>query len=297
MQLFRTPPIVNLFLPLSILVSILGCGSGSDDSDNRAKLDPKIQTSLDPEMTVAENDRIAGDLNRLLSLRFDSSQDADKRAEEAFRAFFQGFSGESVVSFLNERMHYIVSPRHPDGYPAEPSLIALNLGTGLWFEGLAAGQKTVTVEFGDDEIEISSTRTGVIQVFPDYEAFAGMTRTGVWAHEARHSDCPGGIDQAGLNRLSLGEVPNEICAYVHSTCPPGHPYEGMPACDELPWGAYTVSAIFSRSIFQYCVECSEAERQEALATTIDMQQRVKNFDEVIDGNAGRPIMSSAGLVE
>jgi hypothetical protein len=81
-------------------------------------------------------------------------------------------------------------------------------------------------------------------------------RQAILVHEARHSDCTGGISQTDLQTLrdaQNDDVTNALvahmhCGHLHVKCPAGHEYAGLQACDNEAWGAYTVGEMYYRGV-------------------------------------------------
>jgi hypothetical protein len=122
-------------------------------------------------------------------------------------------------------------------------------------------------------------------------------RTSTLVHEARHSDCTGGMDSDDVGRIRAGGMPASTeCFYRHVDCPKGHPMAGLEACDEIAWGAYTMGALFSAALAKNCTNCSEEEKQQALMVTMDGFSRVLVLEAMMKGQLGDPDMSSSSEV-
>jgi hypothetical protein len=61
---------------------------------------------------------------------------------------------------------------------------------------------------------------------------------------------------------------------MHTPCPKGSPLEGQLACDVVPWGAYSVGFVFSRNVLNACTNCTEKQKQEALASATEDYSRL-----------------------
>jgi hypothetical protein len=120
----------------------------------------------------------------------------------------------------------------------------------------------VTVYLNGDVIPVDSSRVGFLLFGPGYVGHTEIQgrqvpvpveyRQEILVHEARHSDCTGGIDEAALDiarhastsRMFTREFPRRQCGHLHVYCPRG-PHAGLAACDEDPWGAYAIGAVFA----------------------------------------------------
>jgi hypothetical protein len=178
------------------------------------------------------------------------------------------------------------------GSSDDPQIVASNVGTAIWFASLASGE-TLHFRVGDRALPVSSPRVGIIMLGKSYSSFEPIERIGVLIHEARHSDCTGGLSEADLTRIHDDELPsNHACGHIHVDCPPGHDYAGYPACDDHPWGAYSVEAVFLATLAKMCVNCSERDLQMAYAMSADALSRILVLDDMLAGKLGPPDMSS-----
>lgn len=138
---------------------------------------------------------------------------------------------------------------------------ALNLSIQYWLQGLL-DQKTYSIILSNGFlIPITQPREGVMSIGQQFshhstgEPHPPLVSQSILIHEARHSDCTGGISQSDLQHMKKAHRYEEFirhhqsktCGYLHELCPLGHPLSGIPACDSIPWGAYSVSAIFLES--------------------------------------------------
>ncbi len=116
-------------------------------------------------------------------------------------------------------------------------------------------------------------------------------------HEARHSDCTGGVLASDLERFENRQpMKRHECGHSHALCPSG-PLEGEFACDEHPWGAYVVDAIYSGAVSLTCTNCSETDKTVAEAMSLDSISRLTyDFSDLMNGRFGAPDMSSSTQV-
>lgn len=151
-----------------------------------------------------------------------------------------------------------------------------NIGSALYLGG-----KTDKVLYGmrisrglfrlPEKVAVNSPRSGIIQIgeglfSPDLtinkekpEALSNtIFRMGTFFHEARHSDGHG-----------------ESLGFLHATCPKGHDYEGVPACDENLNGPYSVGSVMMAEMARSCDEqCSEKEKQTLKLMVLDSANRI-----------------------
>ena len=164
----------------------------------------------------------------------------------------------------------------------------------------ASAPQQIGFRFGDRVLELDSSHVGIIQLGAGYkEKFApSIVRQSTLIHEARHSDCTGGIKRSVLDDLLKGIFPeNSSCGHLHVKCPAGHDYAGYMACDKGAWGAYAVEAVYGSVISKTCTNCSETEKQIALISALDSVSRVLVLDDMLAGRLGPPDMTSSGVIE
>lgn len=261
----------------------------------------------DSELTGQEREVLETALAKLGSLRL-NAQNVDW-----FREIFGGSESNDVNRFLEDRAKFFVSSStnwisrvRINGQPVEagaprsvhPDVVALNLGTELWINAVANAPHTLQFIFNDRLLDIPSTRIGIIQLGPGFTRHHALELAAVFVHEARHSDCTGGLRASDLERIRRGEVPqNPLCGHTHVRCPPGHDYAGLFACDGHAWGAYSTDSVYSAGIVLGCVSCNETEKQIAGLQSIDSLSRVLvDVESMLDGDFGSPDMSSSDQV-
>jgi hypothetical protein len=182
--------------------------------------------------------------------------------------------------------------------------MALNIGTALWFEALAQSPKKLGFRIGDSVVPLETSRVGIIQMGQGYTlkknghyAFPELARISTIVHEARHSDCTGGMSRADLERVIAGDMPvSHACGHLHEVCPEGHEYAGYYACDNEAWGAYSVEGVYAAAIAKACKNCTDEEKKVGLMMASDALSRVIPLDDMMSGKLGDPDMSSTSEI-
>jgi hypothetical protein len=190
---------------------------------------------------------------------------------------------------------------------------ASNIGTSLWLRGAVENVPLVLSVLGLN-IPIDSTRVGIMMFGPGYFEFATLKKTGkevvvpseyrnmILLHEARHSDCTGGTTQSDLQIIRdaknfkefLAKYKKIKCGHLHALCPQNHELRDITACDEQPWGAYSVGAIYGAAV---AAGLSGTDRDIIDASVIDQTGRVTlSFKSMLDGLYGEPDMSHTSVV-
>lgn len=160
----------------------------------------------------------------------------------------------------------------------EPKAVTVmaNIGAALYYGGKTEGKvygMKISRGFLKKAIKVpvESPRTGIIQVgeglFLDRLSINrtnpnalsnSINRLATFFHEARHSDG---------NGSSL--------SFFHASCPAGHDYAGVAACDENLNGPYTVGAVMTAEMLKACEEnCSPTEKEILKMLVLDSQNRI-----------------------
>lgn len=172
---------------------------------------------------------------------------------------FGGTTGSDVKDYVDKRLHYYFSQEEFNAATFTPSdvydssemsdsgeknmtMLGLNMGVILWLRGLDRGV-TVNIRSAGQEIDVQSPRTGIMILGEGYAQamqLQGKTpvspqlfRQSILVHEARHSDC--------ASKSTAGY--STKCGFLHVKCTRGE-LVGIVACDDQPWGAYAIDAIF-----------------------------------------------------
>jgi hypothetical protein len=269
----------------------------------------QVSVEFDSSLSASEKALLAQDINAMIS------REMNVKHGSLYDVVFGGIDSAAVIGYLDERINYVLSQdadtddrlRIAERFLNRgPFMMALNLGAGLWLESELARPRQLGIDINGHVVPIESSRVGVIQLGKGYtnrrllglgaRRFNTVQRTGTLVHEARHSDCTGGLDASDLARLREGKLPkNRACTHLHVICPEGHPYEGVPACDIHPWGAYAVEAVYFGALAEACTNCSQKDKMVARAAMFDSLSRVNRAKDMMEGKFGRPDMSSIGV--
>lgn len=306
----------------------------------------RFQSKLERGFSAEEQRLLATDFESFAQHRL--ALDADREYGPMMRALFggpgtSGASGSvgtlSILRFLDERVRYLYPPfsdprvdfqkrdrerqvgagmaagRSAKAAQSRPLTLATNLSAPLWFAHVQRPTASSSIRFNGQSIAVRSARLGAIRLEAPYFALAGtgrytpLYRVATLVHEARHSDCPGGLDAEDVRRIRSHAYPaNRACGHAHSACPATiplpsggfepHPYAGALACDAVPWGAYAVQAAFALGFARDCRDCTEAERQEMQMLAIDSMLRVgEKATALMRGELGPPDLSSSARAE
>jgi hypothetical protein len=312
---------MNTFIKTSLMFFIsvfvtMGCKKITDnfkqpqlpppDTGNAEQVDPQLQISLDASLTEKEREYLREDLKFTQSLKFKAGSSA--YADVAFGSN----SGSGILAYLDERIGHILGPEATIdsrfSYTANTSAdeskavtIATNIGMAVWLETIAQ-RRNISFFTNNSAIAVNDPRIGIIKLGRAYSVFdeaSGrplntVARTSVLVHEARHSDCTGGLSNSDFLNLAAGELPeNRSCGHLHTICKSGD-YKGLAACDGREWGAYALGWLFAQQLSQNCESCNEAMKQTAMAVSIDSLSRIPTelAREMRSGTLPPPDMSS-----
>jgi hypothetical protein len=215
----------------------------------------------------------------------------------------------AIVRYLNKRILYVIPKSANTSNRLKSSslnsilleanqntfVVASNIGTSLWWQKEAQNE-SLTFTFGDRDIPILSSRVGIIQLGEGYsEKIHQQRRISTLIHEARHSDCTGGLNPVDLELVSKGGVPENHCGHSHVLCPEESDYANLYACDGHLWGAYGIEYLYHRALDQNCKNCDEETRQIARISANDTYLRILNRQDINNQQAPLPNMSSDGV--
>ena len=316
-----------------LILTLTACGGVADSFDpNSSGEGPPADVPPNPVAKAL----VQTDLQQLNELSPAGGQNFDRTFPFGyFSKIFGGYTGQDVLHYLSDRIHlfsdrsdlrispnsfrytgWITDPINEGGTPSvdfawgiqsqRVQLGAANFGVQLWLQGLIDGVQFRGSVDGTRFV-VDSSRVGIMVIGSGYkEALDQVSlppafRQSILVHEARHSDCTGGITQADITLARNAHSSREFeaafksrsCGHLHVFCPPGHEYHGLPACDHDPWGAYAIGAIYSKATSS---TLSGVDREIMMINTADSISRLLyDFDAMIAGKFGTPDMSSAGL--
>ena len=305
----KTSPIFIFFLLIGSSVFFAGCGEKKDEFAPPV-LAPAVSLKnlgfdieLDPALAPVDQTRLAKDVSRIKSIQLGGT------ISTPFQQVFGGTQSSDVVRFINERVHYIIPQsvdafkrlrRKPAATSSHATVVALNMGTQLWLGALAAAEPAVQFQFADRWVDVTSSRVGIIQLGPGYgDKLANFVRMGTLIHEARHSDCTGGITRDEIAMLSRpGGSSPATCGHEHVLCPDDmKELVNKAACDDRPWGAYAVGWIYNLEVALNCVNCSASELQIAKVAALDSRSRLLDITGMTSPDSPVPDMTSSGIVD
>lgn len=276
---------------------------------------------------------LQSDLEAMKSMDFQNVSIAGENVDN-FTLVFGGHSTAALQRYLNERLHYFFSADElktatltpssfvHTGWSTDPDedkkmksagaqVGAANIGMELWFQGALDGV-TPIVTVGEKQIDLNSPRTGIMEIGDGYQSSVTISsgqviplpveyRVAILMHEARHSDCTGGVTQAQLQIARDASSAKDFsdhykvrsCGHMHVLCPEGHELAGLAACDDEPWGAYTVGAIFDR---EAAAQLTGVNQRIMEAMAADSLSRVLiDTSGMLNGRLGQPDMSSSEI--
>ncbi len=134
--------------------------------------------------------------------------------------------------------------------------------------------------------------------------FPAAYRQSILFHEARHSDCPTGLNRNDLDfvksKKNLRELTESFkkmsCGQLHSYCPESHKYKNLPACDHMAWGAYSAGAMFAALSIKSAAN-SKDRRVMELVTADQLSRVLLDTDKMFAGQMRQPRLTSRGVVE
>ncbi len=283
---------------LALVLTLSGCGK----KEEKVKRVPTPADQLLP-----------ADLAGIRNLKSSDIMAFDKDASGLFSEIFGGTSSDAVMTYLNTRLKYFVMPTDQNvdlevaDTASEAKVGASNIGLAIWLQGLIEGKKYNFIYHGE-RVPVTSSRIGIMlfgEGYTDVDTLSDGTqydrpsfiRQATLVHEARHSDCTGGISESDLEEIrknkSLSDLPKDFkartCGHLHVICPEGHPYHGLAACDYESWGAYGVGAVYLALMSEiYKNKDDDVNYSEAMGSFWDSKERR------LIATEGKPNMTSEG---
>ena len=210
----------------------------------------------------------------------------------------------SPLTFEHDQYRRIFLTRAA-GEKMEKATVAANIGSDVWLHAKINGIDRSTMRLHDRTIEIASTRSGVIGVPENYLAsfdpndkmspsVRQIFRQATLVHEARHSDCTGGLRQGTLEAAreafsysDFSRAADPSCSHMHSLCAMGD-YLGLPACDSHAWGSYPAGELFLQAALGR-PDLTDKDRHVLRSIIKDIRSRVAaDHSAMMRGELGRP---------
>jgi hypothetical protein len=284
--------LVQLVLGLSLLVTLGACGPKNNSASVCVPPSSNPSNKLHFESGVPCNQAAALNeaVSSLVTLPLDSSNSSvglmarTMKTDDVTPAGLQNWMEDRVQYIINGdfkiRSHLYTTNQPfsysepnilPDAYTNSASvqgaqIIMLNVGTEVYANGKLAKQLYIVDLPGIGYVPMPSPRTGMLAIGPGlFNSLGGaqsavvlnIFRLGTLFHEARHSDGHG---------KTLG--------FMHSVCPPGHDYAGLPACDLSTNGPYTIGAMMVKNLTNACTNCTAGDLLSLRAMYLDVANRV-----------------------
>ena len=101
------------------------------------------------------------------------------------------------------------------------------------------------------------------------------------------SDCGDSIRQSS-RQVQPGQN------FLTKNCPKGHDYEGIAACDNEPWGAYSIGAIYDAAMAMGAISKTEKAILE-IGALDNFSRLMFDHEDMLKGKLGEPDMSSSGI--
>ena len=340
----KTRTMVNL-LTLSLVFTLsLGLAACSFDSSpgNPNQDEPDAQATSQSSKQLVASDVAAFDTQDDLALTTPTTGAFYK----AFQSIFNGFTGTDIRAYMDTRIHSFFS-QYDVAHMPEPTASELsgvkqsgpldenakavvgasNIGALAWFQTLFVN-RPLTFVIAGQTIQPTSSRVGLMMIGPGYDRvqqradgtifrFPLEYRQSILIHEARHSDCTGGITQSAIDEARMTGDFNDFlqatqatdCAHLHAICPSWHSLHGLAGCDDRPWGAYAVQSTYAFALMQKAkvqndvvlknvMEFSAADAATRLLYVIDATdaKHVPHISRLWTGQFGPADMSSSGVI-
>lgn len=272
---------------------------------------PKKSNSRKDSETPARKELAAKDVAGFNFLSSSTLAQYNAKNNNVIEAIFGGTTGSHIANYFSERISYFLSVEdlramgmNTKGFQFDDPkkrLAAANIGTLFWLNSLASG-RVMRIQVGDRIIPITSSRVGLLMLGSGYMGsqilngesvpIPSTLRQAILVHEARHSDCTGGLNRSQLQTWENGDESLE-CGHTHAVCPSGS-FKGIAACDDRPWGAYAIGVIYAKALLPLL---SGTDRQLLEHFIVDQGSRLVGVDlnQMIAGRYNRPNMTSSGF--
>lgn len=307
---------INLkFLWLIILMELIFAGCGSSKSPRR------------------QADLAQSDLEAFGSFNSIGAEQIDHQYHNRFSQIFGGRSGENLRNFIHERLKHFIQEKDMliiepfpkrrlsvDQTNAQKKFIvqASNIGTSFWIIGLLDNTFYTLTLPGGQKVVADHSRVGLVLLGEGYgEDKIQEIRQATLIHEARHSDCTGGVTQTQVSDLAFQIQLNEseglskalesklfprACGHLHKICQRGD-YRGFPACDSESWGAYGIELVFVNAVLNSIPrDPTDPKWQMLEMSRIDLKSRLEfeghpwdAYETMMSDPLNHPDLTSQGL--
>lgn len=310
-------------------------GEASDIESRFAnEVEPRARFTFDSGLLPQQALAVKKDLLEIVGMRFADVKPplrplVPAKIREDAKGAFGTADASGILRYVSERVKVFLGAEPKAGLLEGEALFpygsvredekaymtAANFGTLVWYEALI--RKQPGAAFGlTATYPVKSMRDGLISIQPGYNLVAlpsdgrgsvvrvRLAGAGTLVHEARHSDCSEALAPADIERIRKngGDVlsGNTQCGHLHVKCPAGHELEGINACDDHAWGAYSLSYVYSAFVAAACESCADFDVKVAALSAIDAYSRVLTFPkpgQSSDGATGLevPLTTSAVL--
>ncbi len=324
-QLFQVLTVVGFLIQGFLVQGFLILGFTVLTSCSLSHEDASSEETPIPPLTASQLRELAqNDHDQLSQVSFQDNWQVESQVRLSTEKFFGGLRGKDFLKFLDVRIHYFLTEDEKRNmtsdafqgqiFGTDPSsqskfqIVAQNLGGVLWATAAAFRFPNASVNFRGTNVSIQDPRSGLMLLGPGYQLYenqlAGQakikipsaSRQATLLHEARHSDCTGGLLPGDIERFQgvrakeIHSPENINCLHRHVVCPIGHDFEGELACDSEPWGAYTAGLLFSAMSVHNMQGDDQAYMQMVVADQLD--RLLFETDKMLTGELGEPDLSS-----
>jgi hypothetical protein len=222
---------------------------------------------FDPDVSSLSINTIQKAITKTQDVQFSAMSD------DTFFDVFGENSTNGILNYISRRIHYIL-PFNANVIDRvfEDAVMPSKISCGAEMTNLSSALKSIdanTIRIGNEQIVTEGI--GIIRLgkfFDSAECQGTPIRLlSTLVHESRHSDC-------NETQSNLFDPYSDNCFHQHVRCPEGHAYANQKACDDKPWGAYTLQALVLKNLYQSCANCTEEERQLILISLLDYQERI-----------------------
>ena len=230
----------------------------------------------------------------------------NEASEETLKIFdFQKFDNESVVSWLNQRVNYIIDEKNysklkietidyffpyenPNDLPEidvditdnesdkDNLTIMSNIGTAIYYSGKKS-QRLLGIKIKEEkgwwnyiDVPVRSPRAGIIQIGEGL-----FNKKFVYSTQDPSSRGNKIVRLATLfHEARHSDGSGKDLGFLHVTCPKNHDYSGLKACDFNLNGPYTIGSRMLKEFINSCDNCAEDEKEILRLRALSSSNRV-----------------------